>query len=58
MRRSEILPSSASAMARKSIARAIGCPWKLPAETTISSSGKIVGLSVGELISVSSTLSA
>ena len=56
MRRSEMFPSSATAMARKSIAKAMGCPWKLPAEMTSSVSGNTVGLSVAELISVSSTL--
>src|SRR5687768_7388463 len=32
VRRSEMFPSSCTAMVRKSAARAIGCPWKLPAE--------------------------
>ena len=56
IRRSEIFASSATAMARKSIARAMGCPWKLPADITSSVSGNTVGLSVAEFISVSSTL--
>ena len=42
-------------IARKSYEIANGWPWKLPPEMILSSSGKIVGLSVTELISVSNT---
>ncbi|GFI54166.1 hypothetical protein IMSAGC022_00777 [Alistipes sp.] len=57
VRRSEMLPNSATAMARKSIATAMGCPWKLPADMTSSQSGNTEGLSVALLISVVRTLS-
>ena len=55
VRRSEMLPSSERAMARWSSARAMGCAWKLPPDRIISSSGKILGLSVTELISTEVT---
>ena len=55
MRRSDMLASSLTAMARKSMGRAMGSPWKLPAEMMMSSSGHTVGLSVAEFISVSIT---
>ena len=42
-------------MARASIGMAMGSPWKLPAEMIMSSSGKMFGLSVAELISFSIT---
>jgi hypothetical protein len=50
-----MLASSDKATARKSIGKAIGSPWKFPAEITRSSSTKTVGLSVTLLISVSNT---
>src|SRR4030042_2411146 len=34
---------------------ATGCPWKLPPDTTVPSSGKKSGLSVAELISTPTT---
>ena len=55
MRRSLMLPSSATAMARKSSTIAMGSPWKWPPLMTRSSSGSTIGLSVVELISVSMT---
>ena len=54
-RRSEMLPNSFMAIQRKSMGRAIGSPWKLPAEMMRSSSGQTVGLSVVALISMSTT---
>ena len=54
-RLSEILPNSAIAMLKKSNTSARGSPWKLPPEMIKSSSMKIVGLSVTELISRSTT---
>ena len=54
-RRSEMLPNSAMASPKKSMARARGSPWKFPPLRASPSSGKIRGLSVTELISVSST---
>ena len=54
-RLSEILPNSAIAMLKKSNTSASGSPWKLPPEMIKSSSMKIVGLSVTELISRSTT---
>ena len=47
---------SAMAIPRVSIAMATGWPWKLPPEKMSPLSGKISGLSVTELISVSITL--
>ena len=46
MRRSEIEPTSQSAMEIMSAAKATGCAWKLPPEMATSSSGKRIGLSV------------
>ncbi len=54
IRRSEIEASSASAMARKSAAKAIGSPWKLPPEIVTPSRAKTSGLSVAEFISTAS----
>jgi hypothetical protein len=54
MRRSEMFPSSAIAIPRKSIANAMGCPWKFPPEITFPLSAKMSGLSVAELISINS----
>jgi hypothetical protein len=54
-RRSEMLASSATAMARRSRARARGWPWKFPPESMSPSSAKTRGLSVALLISTSST---
>ena len=45
-RRSEIEPTSHSAMAIVSAAKATGWAWKLPPEIALSSSGKTIGLSV------------
>ena len=53
--RSEMLASSDIAMDRASMGMAMGSPWKLPAEMTMSSSGNMLGLSVAELISFSMT---
>ena len=55
VRRSEMLASSLMAMASESMGMAMGSPWKFPADITMSSSGKILGLSVAELISFSRT---
>ncbi len=55
MRRSEMAPRSARAMARKSIACATICPWKLPPLLICPLSGKTSGLSVALLTSISST---
>ena len=46
MRRSEIEPTSHSAIAIVSAAKATGWAWKLPPEIALSSSGKTIGLSV------------
>ncbi len=54
MRRSEIAPSSARAIASTSAANATGSPWKLPPESTSPVSGKTSGLSVTEFISMPS----
>ena len=54
-RRSEMLASSARAMPRKSMARATGCPWKLPPRRKSCSSRKMSGLLVEEFISTSKT---
>ena len=51
-RRSEMLASSATAIARQSSANATGCPWKLPFETISRSSRRTSGLSVAALISI------
>ena len=51
-RRSEMLPSSAMAIAIKSNGSASGWPWKWPAEIASSSLAKISGLSVTALISI------
>ena len=53
--RSDMLLNSLMAMAKKSMGKAIGSPWKLPAEIIKSSSGHTVGLSVVALISMSIT---
>jgi hypothetical protein len=57
IRRSAMLPSSATAIAARSRAMATGCPWKLPPETMSAPSGSTntSGLSVAADISVSST---
>ena len=47
--------SSLIAIERKSMGRAMGSPWKLPAEIIRSSSGQTVGLSVAEFTSMSMT---
>src|SRR5262249_2606993 len=54
-RRSENSATSASATFRWSAARARGWPWKLPACSTASSSGKKTGLSVTAVISTVTT---
>src|SRR5205823_6071065 len=54
-RRSEILPSSLRPMLAVSSASASGSPWKLPPESTASSSAKTRGLSVPALSSTAST---
>ena len=51
-RRSEMLASSATAIASASSANASGWPWKLPAETSIPSSTSTSGLSVAAFSSV------
>jgi len=56
-RRSAIEAISAIATARKSAASAIGAPWKLPPESTSSSSGNTSGLSVAAFISIASRAS-
>jgi hypothetical protein len=56
VRRSLILANSARAMAKKSNCKAKGCPWKLPPLNILSSFGKINGLSVTALISISTNL--
>ena len=53
MRRSETFASSASAIFKKSKGSAMGWPWKLPPEMPALSSLKMSGLSVTELISMS-----
>ncbi|MNC67915.1 hypothetical protein D3C75_1184590 [compost metagenome] len=50
--RSAISASSAAQTDRWSIGSATGWPWKFPPEITRSSSAKISGLSVAELISI------
>ncbi len=57
MRRSEIAPTSAAAIARKSQASATGAPWKLPHDST-RPSGSTIGLSIAEPSSASATASA
>ena len=46
MRRSDIEPTSQSAMEMMSAAKATGWAWKLPPEMAMSSSGNRIGLSV------------
>ena len=61
MRRSEIEPTSHSAMAIMSAAKATGWAWKLPPEMAMSSSGKRIGLSVtapASIVSVRAALSS
>jgi len=53
---SDMFASSATAMPKKSIARASGCPWKLPPLMATSASANIRGLSVTEFISTSRVL--
>ena len=53
MRRSDVLASSATAMARKSLTKPIGSAWKLPPDST--SSPKISGLSETPLMAAPST---
>ena len=48
-----MLPTSHSAMAMMSAAKATGWAWKLPPEMTSSESGKRIGLSVTALASIS-----
>jgi hypothetical protein len=47
-----MFPNSDNAIAKKSNPKANGWPWKFPPEIISSSSTKILGLSVTELISV------
>ena len=53
IRRSLMAPSSATAMATISAARATGAPWKFPPESSSPVSAKTMGLSVPALISIS-----
>ena len=53
MRRSDVLASSATAIARKSLMNPIGSAWKLPPDST--SSPKISGLSETPLMAAPST---
>jgi hypothetical protein len=55
IRRSEIEAISAAAIASASSAIAGVSPWKFPPDSSSPSSGKTIGLSVTESISVAST---
>src|SRR6266542_1845118 len=57
-RRSEIEANPTVAAARASSDTATGWPWKLPPESTSPDSGKTIGLSETEDISISRTSSA
>ena len=56
-RRSEMLASSETAIARASSAKASGWPWKLPFETSRSSSRSTRGLSVAAFSSTATVRS-
>ena len=58
LRRSEIEPTSHSAMAIMSAAKATGWAWKLPPEMAMSSSGNRIGLSVTAPASIVSVRAA
>jgi hypothetical protein len=58
VRRSEIEPTSQSAIAIVSAAKPTGCAWKLPPEIALSSSGKTIGLSVTAPASITSVRAA
>ena len=54
--RSEIPPSSETTIPRRSRAKAIGSPWKLPQLRIFSRSAKMRGLSVAEFTSIARVL--
>ena len=57
-RRSEIDARLTTAAENESSIWATGCPWKFPPETTSPESGRTIGLSVTDEISISDTASA